>query len=75
MEETFSVWQFFEDESYERVRDHVPMADAATAFAHYTLSVAARMGVVVRVIITDGGDDICMEWKYKQGITFPETQS
>jgi hypothetical protein len=27
--------------------------------------------MVERVIITDGGDDCCFEWKRGEGVTFP----
>ena len=74
MDEQFSVCQFFEDGTYEYVRRFVSMDDAAKAFAHYTVSVAARYGMVRRVIITDGGDCICMEWVYGVGITFPDVE-
>lgn len=67
----FSVYQFFEDGSYERVRDGVSAAEASTAAAHYCESVAAQTGIVVRVIITDGGDCCCFEWRREQGVTFP----
>ena len=32
---------------------------------------AAQLGMVKRVIITDGGDCIVFEWKQGEGITFP----
>lgn len=67
----FSVCQFFVDGSYEYVRRWVIDEDAVAAFAHYTDNVASRMGLTKRVIITDGGDCICMEWKYGEGIVFP----
>jgi hypothetical protein len=70
-DELYHVYQFFEDGSYERVREFVPAADAAKAVHHYTQNVAARLGMTVRVIITDMGDQTCFEWKFGQGITFP----
>src|SRR5262245_47667692 len=36
---------------------------------------AARLGMVERVIITDGGDFIVFEWKRDQGITWPTKES
>jgi hypothetical protein len=59
----FSVIQFFEDDSYEKVRTFVSATEAATAFNHYTNNVASRIGITARVIITDGGDCIVKEWK------------
>ncbi|MEY9181825.1 hypothetical protein [Bradyrhizobium sp. CB1015] len=32
--------------------------------------VAAKLGVVTRVIITDGGDFINFEWKFGEGVTY-----
>lgn len=71
MSETFSVCQFFDDDSYEYVRRYVSAEEAVKAFQHYTNNVAVKMGVVKRVIITDGGDCINMEWQYGKGVTFP----
>lgn len=44
--------------------------EAVKAFHHYTNNVASDMGLVKRVIITDGGDCINAEWQYGKGITF-----
>lgn len=71
MMETFSVTQFFPDETYETVRQHVTAEEAMKAFAHYTSCVGARLGTTRRVIITDGGDEINMEWQFGKGITYP----
>jgi hypothetical protein len=71
MMERFSVYQFFADGSYEQVRELVPAEEAVKAAHHYTHNVAARLGAVERVIITDGGDDRCFEWKRGEGVTFP----
>jgi hypothetical protein len=69
----FSVVQFFdaEPEQYEYVRRYVSAEEAVKAFNHYTNNVAVKMGVIKRVIITDGGDCIAMEWQKDKGITFP----
>jgi hypothetical protein len=68
----FSVCQFFKDERYEYTRRYVGPEEAVSAFKHYTTSVAAQLGIVKRVIITDGGDFTSMEWQHGKGITFPE---
>lgn len=70
-ESVFNVCQFFTDDSYEYVRRNVSAQEAIDAFKHYIDSVAVRMGVVDRVIITDIGDCINMEWVCGKGITFP----
>lgn len=67
----YSVCQFFSDGSYEYVRRFVDGEEAIKAFKHYTTSVAARMGLVSRVILTDGLDAVNMEWEQGKGIVFP----
>ena len=71
MSERFSVYQFFANGSYERVRELVSAEEAVKAAHHYTYNVASKLGMVERVIITDGGDDCCLEWKRGEGVTFP----
>jgi len=68
----FSVYQFFKDGSYEKVREFVSAEEALTSFDHYTHNVASRLGITNRVIITDGGDSIVFEWKGGLGVTFPQ---
>lgn len=67
----FSVCQFFVDGTHEYVRRYVEAKEAVAAFAHYTDNPASRIGLVRRVIITDGGDCIGMEWQYGKGIVWP----
>lgn len=66
----FSVVQFFEDESYETVREHVSAEEAVDAAHHYCNSVGAKLGFTKRVIITDGGDCVNFEWKHGEGVVF-----
>lgn len=67
----FSVYQFFTDGTNERVREFVEAEEAVKATQHYTTSVGAKLGVVNRVIITDGDDCCCFEWKAGEGVVFP----
>jgi hypothetical protein len=67
----YSVCQFFPNGTSEYVRRYVGELNAIEAFAFYTSSIAAKNGFVTRVIITDGGDCINLEWEYGKGITFP----
>ena len=67
----FSVAQFFTDGTNEYVRRYVGAEEAVKAFAHYIDSVAVQLGMVAKVIITDGLDQTNMEWQYGKGITFP----
>lgn len=71
----FSVCQFFQDGSYEYVRRFVEAEEAVAAFAHYTQNPASRIGIVRKVIITDGDDCINMEWQFEKGIVFPTMKS
>lgn len=70
--EQFSVCIIFDDGSSEYVRRHVSAMHAARAFAIHTNTVAARFGIVVRVIIVDGGDCVAREWKFGEGVTIGE---
>lgn len=54
----FSVCQFFQDGSCEYVKRYVGAEDTISGFRFYTSNVAARIGLTVRVIITDGGADM-----------------
>jgi hypothetical protein len=71
MDNEFSVCQFFEDGTQEYVRRYVSAEEAVEAFKHYTNSVAVKMGMVTRVIITDSGDCCNAEWIYGKGIVYP----
>jgi hypothetical protein len=74
MTDRFNVYQFFEDGTYEQVRTNVDGEEAVKAAHHYCNSVAAKCGVTRRVIITDSGDCTNFEWKYGEGVVFPEPQ-
>ena len=71
MSESFSVYQFFVDNTYNCVRRSVSAAEAVRAARHYTSSVGAQIGTTQRVIITDGGDFTVFEWKHGEGVVFP----
>lgn len=67
----FSVSQFFADGSYEKVREFVSAEESVEVFRHYAKSVGAKIGTTQRVIVTDGGDSIVLEWVFNKGIVFP----
>ena len=69
----FSVVQFFPDGQYEYLKRFVSVEEAMTTAHSYTQPKrpAVLMGVIDRVIITDGRDCICFEWKNGEGVTFP----
>lgn len=73
-DELFSVYQFFPDGQYEKVREHVNIKQAMDAARHYCTCVAARIGTTVEVIICDGEDLRIFEWKFGQGVTFPQRE-
>jgi hypothetical protein len=68
----YSVAQYFIDGSYDYECRYVPVQAAIKAFNRLRNSVGGRIGTTQRVIITDGGDCINMEWEYGKGITYPE---
>lgn len=70
MTDEYSVVQFFTNGEYEYVRRWVSAEEAIKAAEHYTNNVATKMGIIERVIITDGGDCVCFEWKKGKGVTF-----
>lgn len=71
--ERFSVYQYFcNDGGYDREGQHVPLQVAMRMARHLSESVGGRIGTTVRIIITDSGDCIVWEWKYKEGVVFPK---
>ena len=72
MSAEFSVYQFFLDDSYEKVAEFVEDEKAVKIAVGLTQSVGARIGTTKRVIITDGGDCTCFEWKHGEGVVFPK---
>lgn len=72
MDELFNVCQFFEDGTYEYVRRNVGPEPALQAFTIYTNNPASKIGLINRVIITNSGDEVNMEWIFGKGITFPK---
>lgn len=77
----FSVAQFYSDKAgplagqHEYVRRYVTAEEAILAARHYTDNVACRMGIIDRVIITDGGDFCVFQWEHGKGVTFPPTEA
>lgn len=67
----FSVYQVFVDRVNEPLRRFVSAEEAVETAIRYSTSVGAKIGTTIKVIITDGGDNCCWEWKKGEGITFP----
>jgi hypothetical protein len=74
-ENEYSVYQFFKDGSYERVRHFVSANDAVHAADYLSMSVGAQVGTTIRVIITDALDCVCFEWLHGKGVVFPTIES
>jgi hypothetical protein len=68
----FNVVQFFNNGTHEYVRRGVHVEEAIKAIQHYTHNVAVSLGMIERVIVTDGDDCCCFEWTKNDGVTFPE---
>jgi hypothetical protein len=69
----FSVCQFFPNGSYEYIARYVGAEEAVEVARSYTRPTRPGiiMGIIARVIVTDGGDFTCFEWKNGEGVTFP----
>lgn len=76
MSERFSVCMFNEagEHTYLRPR-FVPAAEAVRMAFACIESVSAKVGIIRRVIITDGGDHTNFEWEFGRGVTFPPRAS
>lgn len=68
----FSVCQFFTNGTHEYVRRFVSDEEAVKSAQHYCQSIAVKLGMVDRVIITDGGDQTVFEWQKGKGVTWPK---
>jgi hypothetical protein len=67
----FSVFWFDADEcSYPELQGVGPK-EAVEFAKSLTERPAALMGIICRVIITDGGDCTVFEWKKGEGVTYP----
>ncbi len=67
----FSVFQWFSNDTREDVLAFVDVETATRTAMSLASSVGARLGATQRIIITDGGDYCCWEWKHEDGIVYP----
>jgi hypothetical protein len=74
MTERFNVVLFSFDGLSDYVRRDVSDEEAVKAAKRYSESVAARLGLTKRIIITDSGDYTVFEWKHGEGVTYPPPQ-
>ena len=70
-EAEFSVYQFAEDGRYVRELSFVTDRTAVVMAMSLARSAAGRVGLIRRIIITDGGDFTVFEWKFGEGVTYP----
>jgi hypothetical protein len=71
MDNQFSVYQWFENGSYEAVVRFVGPEEAVKVAVGIVHSVGGQIGTTQKVIITDGGDFTVWEWQYGLGLVFP----
>lgn len=72
----FSVCTFYTSGDYNYDLRFVTAEEAMAMVKTITESVGARvLGIVERVIITDGGDCIAFEWKKGEGVVFPPLET
>lgn len=73
-ENEFSVYQFFPDGTNECVKRFVGGREAMETAKSYITRPAAMMGIITKVMVTDGGDHCNFEWEFGKGIVFPDTE-
>lgn len=71
MTNEFTVWIFFPDGTHIPEGEWLEAEEAARLAHDVTRRPAAKVGIISRVIITDGGDFTCFEWIHGKGVTFP----
>jgi hypothetical protein len=69
--EEFSVWVFWPDESHFALARFIGAEHAVRMARLATRGWPARCIDASRIIITDGGDHTCFEWRRGEGVTFP----
>ena len=67
----FTVWWWDASDGQHKELSFVDAQRAVEAAHRLCKGPAALLGMVKRVIITDGGDYTNFEWKHGEGITYP----
>lgn len=67
----FAVYIFFPDGSHHCEGSFTEALEAVQCAKRQTEKPAVLLGMIRRVIITDGGDFTCFEWKHGEGVTYP----
>lgn len=68
----FSVYWFDPDGHYHVERSFVDAETAVRLAFSLIERPATKLGMIRRVIITDGGDSTNFEWKHGIGVTYPQ---
>jgi len=69
--EEFSIAAFYPNGRYHYLERWITGEAAVRYFKRLCESPLARAGHYARIIVTDGGDFTCMEWKHGEGYTYP----
>jgi len=75
MNDEFSVFWFDREDHYHAERCFVDAETAVRLAFSLTERPAAKLGMIRRVIITDGGDCTSFEWKHGIGVTYPPREA
>ena len=67
--EQFSVYQFLANGFSEPVQRWVSAQQSVKVLQKCICSLGAKRGTTVRVIITDGDDNVCAEWQFGKSRT------
>jgi hypothetical protein len=68
----FSVCEFYDDGYHAYVERWLDAESAVNLAKRCTDAAIVADGLVVKVIVTDGGDDTVFQWERGKGVTFPE---
>ena len=67
----FSVYWWDPADNYYTEKRFVPAAEAMECVVDLIQRPAAKAGIIIKVMITDGGDCCVFEWKNGEGVVFP----
>jgi len=67
----FSVWVFLDDEWHHPLASYTDAKSAVECAVRAIRKAIGPATRIERIIITDGGDHTCFEWRRGEGVTFP----
>jgi len=71
-QDEFTVWWYDPDGNHHKELAHVDAKTAVEFALEFPKRPAGWVGIIQRIIITDGGDFCVFEWKHGEGVTYPE---